>query len=422
MSEPGERHKAASRRSHHSAGTVNHDLRRLTLAVYLPSVIFSFCDGLLIPTLPLFAASFEVSLWVVGVALAGEAIGMLLADAPVGWLLRRVPQKSAMLLGGGLTAAAVLATAAAPNLAVVVVLRVLAGVGLALFGIARHAYLAQATRSGGRGKAIAIFGGVTRLGVFVGPAVGGAIATLFGLRSPFVLYAVLCALALLLVARFLPREVTRARPVAGLRARRALRVAGPVLRDAGLGQVLGQTTRAGRKVLIPLFASEVLGLGAFDVGLIVSLSGLVDMLMFYPAGWLMDNRGRKHAIVPCFLVMALGMVLVPFTSGFTTLLGAALVIGFGNGLGSGTMMTLGADLAPEAATGEFLGLWRMIGDAGMVGGPLLVGAVAQFTSLGLSAGAVAAVAAVAAGWFALRVPETLRRPTDLPGRPRRQVS
>ena len=146
---------------------MNPDVRRLTLAVYLPSVIFSFCDGLLVPTLPLFAASFDVALWVVGLALAGEAIGMLVADAPVGWLLRRLPQKSAMLLGGGLTALAVLATAVAPNLAVVVALRVLAGVGLALFGIARHAYLAHATRGQGRGRVIAVFGGVTRLGLFV---------------------------------------------------------------------------------------------------------------------------------------------------------------------------------------------------------------------------------------------------------------
>lgn len=388
---------------------MNQDVRRLALAIYLPSVIFAFCDGMLIPTLPLFAASFDVSLWVVGVALAGEAMGMLIADAPVGWLLRRVPQKSAMLIGGGLTTLAVLATAAAPNLAVIVVLRVLAGVGLALFGLARHAYLAQATRSGRRGRAIAVYGGVQRLGVFIGPAVGGAVATLLGLRAPFVLYAVLAAVALLLIVRFLPREVSRAQSISSLRARRALRVAGPVLVNAGLGQLLGQTVRAGRKVLIPLFASQVLGLDAFEVGLVVSLSGLIDMLMFFPAGWLMDARGRKHAIVPCFLVMALGMLLVPFTSGFITLLGAAVLIGVGNGLGSGTMMTLGADLAPNDATGEFLGLWRMIGDAGMVGGPLLVGAVAQFTTLGVSAGAVALVSAAAAGWFALRVPETLKR-------------
>ena len=63
------------------------------------------------------------------------------------------------------------------------------------------------------------------------------------------------------------------------------------------------------------------------------------------------------------------MAMVPFTGSFASLLVATIVMGFGNGLGSGTMMTLGADLAPREGTGEFLGVWRLIGDTGAVTGP-----------------------------------------------------
>ena len=55
-----------------------------------------------------------------------------------------------------------------------------------------------------------------------------------------------------------------------------------------------------------------------------------------------------------------------------TLLAAAILTGIGNGFGSGIMMTLGADLAPKGSIGEFLGLWRLIGDIGSTGGPLVV--------------------------------------------------
>jgi MFS family permease len=73
-----------------------------------------------------------------------------------------------------------------------------------------------------------------------------------------------------------------------------------------------------------------------------------------------------------------------------------MLIGLGNGLSSGLMMTLGADLAPPGATGEFLGVWRLIGDVGAVMGPLLVGAVAA--TAGLAGGAwVLSVA----GWLAV---------------------
>jgi MFS family permease len=73
--------------------------------------------------------------------------------------------------------------------------------------------------------------------------------------------------------------------------------------------------------------------------------------------------------------------MVPFAQSFEGLLIAGLVIGLGNGIGSGSMMTLGADLAPPEATGEFLGVWRLIGDVGMVTGPLLVGLIASWMGL-----------------------------------------
>jgi len=83
-----------------------------------------------------------------------------------------------------------------------------------------------------------------------------------------------------------------------------------------------------------------------------------------------------------------------------------VVIGLGNGLGSGTMMTLGADLAPEGATGEFLGLWRLIGDAGAFLGPISVGLIAGAAGLRGSAMLLAVVGVAASLTLAFLVQET----------------
>jgi MFS family permease len=98
--------------------------------------------------------------------------------------------------------------------------------------------------------------------------------------------------------------------------------------------------------------------------------------------------------------------MIPVASGFAGLLAAAAVIGLGNGLGSGTMMTLGADLAPEGATGEFLGIWRLIGDAGAFIGPVAVGLLASAAGLRGSAVLLAVFGATAALTLALMVKET----------------
>jgi hypothetical protein len=73
------------------------------------------------------------------------------------------------------------------------------------------------------------------------------------------------------------------------------------------------------------------------------------------------------------------------------------------------MMTVGADLAPVESRGEFLGLWRFIGDTGASGGPLVVGGVADLLSLPMAAVAMAIAGAVASGIFLLKVPETLKK-------------
>lgn len=82
--------------------------RRLALAVYVPTAITSVCDGVLAPTLPLFVAALEPSLALIGLALAGEAIGMLLGDVPAGWFVARTSPKAALVTGGALAMLAVL--------------------------------------------------------------------------------------------------------------------------------------------------------------------------------------------------------------------------------------------------------------------------------------------------------------------------
>jgi MFS family permease len=153
---------------------------------------------------------------------------------------------------------------------------------------------------------------------------------------------------------------------------------------AAIAQTLGQMIRAGRFLIIPLWGQQ-LGLDVAQIGIVVTVGAIVDVSMFVPAGMIMDRFGRKVAAVPSFSLMALGMALIPFSHDFLTLSLVAMLIGLGNGLGSGLMMTLGADLAPPGATGEFLGIWRLIGDVGGVLGPVAVGLVAA--AVGLSGGA-----------------------------------
>ncbi len=383
----------------------------LLLSVYAPTLMLSFSQAVLVPTLPLYAQSFGVSLSQVSLAMAAAGFGTLLTDLPAGLLLERMGRRPMMLVGTGALALATLAIPLLPLFPILVLARLIAGAGTAMWGISRMAYLTDVTSPRDRGRAISTFGGINRIGTFAGPAVGGLVGSLFGLAAPFIVSGVLAALALVLAHLFIVETGRRDGPSHG---KLRWKVMGEVVRrhwrdlsTAGAAQIFAQMIRAGRQLIVPLYGANVLGLDVAAVGSIVSLSAAIDMSLFVPAGFIMDRLGRKFASVPSFLVMGLGMALIPLARDYTGLLIATAVIGLGNGLGSGTMMTLGADLAPRQAVGEFLGVWRLIGDAGSTGGPVVVGTIADLVGLSLAALVLAAVGGVAALTLALFVRETL---------------
>ncbi|MCB0084457.1 MAG: MFS transporter, partial [Caldilineaceae bacterium] len=362
----------------------------LLLPIYVPTLLLAFCTGMLIPVMPLYAGSFNVSYGLVGLAVGSLGIGTLVGDLPTGVLLGRLGERRTMQIGLVSMALCMFALSQSRSFPELVIYNFLAGVGSALWNISRHMYLANASASGQRGRSIAMFGGINRIGSFLGPVVGGYIGDTFGLGAPFLLYAIVAGIGFLFPTFFAvdhPREpggheLQRASWLTHVSALwRVARTEAHVLTPAGIGQLFAQMVRSGRQIIVPLYGADMLGLDVQTIGWIVSISSFVDMSLFYPAGFIMDRFGRKFAYVPCFLIQGIGMALIPFTAGFSTLLGAAALMGFGNGLGSGTMMTLGADLAPRQSMGEFLGIWRLVGDVGQTGGPIITGSIADALSL-----------------------------------------
>lgn len=267
-------------------------------------------------------------------------------------------------------------------------------------------------REGGRWRCLV---GSTAWACLLDQRWGGLAAAAYGLQVPFVLMGLVCGAALLAVWLWVPADTPEKRAsderfgdyvgqlVSTMVVHRA------ILTTAGLGQLMAQGVRATRRAIIPLYAAEVLGLDVVAVGLIDSISSAVDMMMFYPAGLTMDKLGRKFAVVPSFFFQGVGVALIPLTVGFGSLTAVASLIGLANGLSSGTMLTIGADLAPKEERSEFLALWRLIGDMGGTVGPLFVGLVAGWFALPVAAVVMSSTGILAAAIFGWFVPETLRR-------------
>ena len=138
--------------------------------------------------------------------------------------------------------------------------------------------------------------------------------------------------------------------------------------------------RQARQVVIPLWAHH-LELSPATSSLIYGVAGAIDAVTFHPAGEVMDVHGRRSVAVPCVIVIGVSFVLVPLARGALTLTLVAMLMGFGNGIGSGIVMTLGADTSPAIGRLTFLGIWREVADVGTSVGPLMLSALTALTSL-----------------------------------------
>jgi len=384
--------------------------RRLLLPIYAPTLFNSSSLNALLVLVPLYVLDTGGGAAFAAFLIGLRGFGMLLFDLPVGILLTRLGDKPVLLSGLLAMSVSALLFALTADPWAMSVAALISGMGSTAWIIGRQSYITESSEIGERGRAIAVMAGIMRVGSVIGPAVGALVAQMFGFRTAFIVLALLGSFATLLVAAFThnvhPERQTGITHLANIS--NIVSAHAHVLARAGLASIGLQLMRSGRILLIPLFG-YFLGLDITAIGLIVSLSAVVDATLFYPVGTVMDRYGRKWTGVPCMVLSAVSLALLPLTTGYYSLLTVSLFAGFANGLGTGLLLTLGSDLAPVKSRGEFLGIWRLIGDIGHAGGPLMIGALIELATLGVAATAVAGIGLAGAAVLYWLVDETLRR-------------
>lgn len=373
-------------------------LRSIAVPAFGPSLLFGIGEGAILPIIPLTARAMGSSIAEASLIVALLGIGSLVSNIPASLLTARFGERRSMLVAAALSLGAMLVCVFAPVLWVLAVGVFLVGAAAAVFSLARQSYLTEAVPPIMRARAMSTLGGVARIGIFIGPFVGALVIHLAGLPGAYWVAAV-AVTAAGAVAWQLPDLAPRGgsgpvgtKPtIAGLMATHR-----KVFLSVGMGVLLVSAVRSSRQVVVPLWA-ESLGLSPATTSLIYGLSGAVDMLIFYPAGKIMDLKGRTAVAIPSMVLMGLGLLLMPLSNSATTLLLVALLIGFGNGLSSGLIMTLGADHAPPNGRAQFLGIWRFMSAAGGSSGPAILAflTAAVTLSFGIAAAGVLGLAAAA---------------------------
>ena len=390
-----------------SSSPTDFSLWRIAIPAFGPSLLFGLGEGAILPIIPLMARDLGASVSMAALIVGLISIGSLLNNIPASLITMRWGERWAIVAAGVWSGLGMALCVFTSQLVLFAAGCFMVGMSQAVYNLARQSYMTEAVPVAYRARALSTLGGVMRIGMFIGPFLGAWAVHVFGLSGAFAvgIAGVLCAAAI--GARVpdpeLPELPPGQAPPASATIGSTLRDYRKVFLTLGVGVLLVSAVRASRQVVIPLWADH-LAMAPAVASLIYGLAGGIDMLVFYPAGKVMDHKGRSWVAVPSMVIMGLAMVVMPWTSGFTTLLLASLAIGFGNGIGSGMIMTLGADHSPRHGRAHFLGVWRLMSDIGSSCGPALLSFLAASLSLASGIVATGLIAFAAAGVLAYWIP------------------
>lgn len=382
--------------------------------------------GIVIPAIPIFASSFEVSAFAASSVVSAFALMRFISSPFAGWMTDRLGER--LVLASGLLIVAVSSALAglSQSFGQLLVLRGIGGIGSSMFTVSAMALLLRVVDAPRRGRASAVFQAGFLFGGVAGPAAGGIVLA-WSVRAPFFFYAGTLAAATVVALVFLTRahliereeSVEDAESAGESRAAtlgRFLRM--PAYRAAlGVNFLNGFVTFGIRAALIPLFVIEGLRQGAGLSGAAFLVAAGAQALALLPAGRMADLRGRRPAMLIGTIATIIGMSVLVLADVLSDNTGWATFIMFVG------MAVLGVAVAyrssaPAAAVGDLMGgrrggipiaVFQMMSDLGSVFGPLIAGALLD--AAGFSwAFAVGAIASAVVLILVVRSPETLQRP------------
>lgn len=415
-----------------SASTV---LRQFGPMVYLPTVLFALGEGAVIPLIPVLAAAMGADVAFAALVASALVIGQLCGNLPAGWAVGRIGERFTMVIAGVIAILSAVGMVFAPTLGVLAASVFVLGVCAAAFGLARHAFMTTRVPVAFRARSLSLLGGSFRLGIFIGPFVAAGLLQLFGTESAAIWFFLGCLVVMVILVLFGPDPEKTTPPAPLTPAERSMEDSGeavsgsiPTVERTGIFQtmwrqraVLGRlglaaaslsAVRSARQVVLPLWGLS-LGLDAATIALVVGVSGAIDFALFYASGQVMDRFGRLWAAMPAMVLMGAGFLALSFTHELDAAVlwfgMFAAVLGVGNGLSSGILLTLGADVAPKREPAAFLGSWRTLTDAGGAIAPLLVSAITAFSALPFAAAAMGVIGLVGAAGFLRWIPKFIPR-------------
>jgi MFS family permease len=388
---------------------------------WMCAIIFfnQFGFGAVVPVLPLYAKSFDVSISAIGATIAVFGGARFLSAVPAGQMADRVGRRPALALGGLVGVLGNLWSGYSGTFTEFMLARFIAGLGGGIVLTVGVVVLADISTPERRGRMMAIYQGCFLFAVGVGPYPGGLLAEHYGLAMPFLANAVAAALVGVIAWFAVPetrdfaahRDGTAVRPLAlPLKEQMSVMFGKTGFMLVCLMGFTHATVRTGGLFnVVPLVASDGMGLSAGQIGSGFALGSLFGLAATYPAGMVADRFGRKPLIVYAGVLTGVSFFGFWYATAYPSFLVACVVWGIASAVTGAAPSAYAADNAPPGMNATAMSIYRALSDAGYVVGPIGLGLLCDLQGADAALIFCAVAISVIALAFARYAPESYRR-------------
>ena len=361
------------------------------LAVSLVSLVVMMGSTMVTPSLTLYAKQdLGANEFLVGAVIAGFAIGRLIFDVPAGFLADKLGLPRTMILGLGILIGASTLAGVASSYWVLLFARLLEGIASSIYVSAAIAFVLLSSDAAKRGTNIGSYQSILMLGPIIGPVVGAPIAGFFGYNAPYFVFAAVIFVAAVIMSIFSHQQkfnIVRTEKQKG-ESRQAGMTA--YLNTAAIATFGFAFLRSGIYTTgVPLFGYGSLNLSVLDMGIILTMASLANLISSFFSGRLTQAYGMQKPLFAAILISGVLVAVIPLSTSMVYLLVIVTLIGITSGFFGQSIawaaeqieekvkrigkMNYEVALGVQSHVTRGIGLNRMIGDLGLILGPLFIG-------------------------------------------------
>ncbi|RJR19732.1 MAG: MFS transporter [Desulfobacteraceae bacterium] len=342
--------------------------------------------GIVAPLLPVYADRIGAGAFEIGLIFGAFSLTRTLFVPYFGRLSDRIGRK--LLLTSGLMLYAFLSVlyAASATVEVLILLRLGQGFASAMILPVAQAYVGMIAPAFKEGRVMGLFSMSLYGGLSFGPLIGGLLSDFYTMKIPFLSMGGLAMVGFLMCLFFLPSDFpqkTAAKPHVGPAKQKTYRelLGMPPVRAIFIFRFCFTSCVGVTWAFLPLLADE-LRLSSSATGMVVMINVAITGILQAPMGYLADRFSKKTLIVVGGIMAFISVLFLKEATTLPGLFIANAVFGAGGGLSFPAIMAIGViEGKRSAAMGSIMGLLAFAHSLGMLAGPLVGGALMDFSSM-----------------------------------------